>query len=468
MPVDISVPLNELAVAFEADLQSTIDLANGALGSVNIFPDTTAGLAATTDGQYFSVPSADSSEHLILYKNNSGAAAEVKRYPSSAAVSNLESGVFTKVNMQMMAMPPESGYAWAIVDSNYRAALLVGLDGTISFPKFDKRELIPQTLNPDSGYAWAVVDQNDKVALGVDTAGRVVGNIPAISPEGIQYLQPSKNIWCLGDSLTEASTGWRTQLASLISARTITNGGIGGQTSTQIAARAGGVFSLLTLPGNQIPASGSVSVTAVSNRLLSAPSRSSGTLSVNGWLAGVYGALTCAHDASNDDLLDVYTFTRATSGVATYCPPSSAFVPDVSGMDLGTLIICVGTNNIGSTSDIISDFASCIGVQKTAEKRFLLMSPVNSSPKTAGASPDTSHVNDCIAIESALTQKYGDRVLRVREFSWQFNDGSADDLADVAAGCVPRSLRLDAVHWNEFLHVKIAEWLASEINRRGW
>ncbi|WP_288075999.1 hypothetical protein [Pseudomonas sp.] len=54
--------------------------------SAGVYVDTSAGLAATTNGKYFSVPSADINEYLILYKNNSGVALEVKRYPSSTAV----------------------------------------------------------------------------------------------------------------------------------------------------------------------------------------------------------------------------------------------------------------------------------------------------------------------------------------------------------------------------------------------
>lgn len=56
--------------------------------SAGIYDTTALGLTATNTGtqKYFSVPSADSSEYLILYKNNAGVAAEVKRYPSASAV----------------------------------------------------------------------------------------------------------------------------------------------------------------------------------------------------------------------------------------------------------------------------------------------------------------------------------------------------------------------------------------------
>jgi hypothetical protein len=52
----------------------------------NIFASTVAGLAATTSGEYFSVPSGATGEYLILYLNSSGTAVEQKRYPSNAAL----------------------------------------------------------------------------------------------------------------------------------------------------------------------------------------------------------------------------------------------------------------------------------------------------------------------------------------------------------------------------------------------
>lgn len=62
---------------------------DAAMANSKIYPDTAAGLAEVADSQYFSVPSAESSEYLILYKNNAGSAVEVKRYPSASAVSDL-------------------------------------------------------------------------------------------------------------------------------------------------------------------------------------------------------------------------------------------------------------------------------------------------------------------------------------------------------------------------------------------
>lgn len=74
-----------------------------------VYATTAAGLAATTSGKYFSVPSADSAEYLILYLNNAGVAVEQKRYPSSEIVKNL-------------AAPSVGGVEYAIQDSNDNAS----------------------------------------------------------------------------------------------------------------------------------------------------------------------------------------------------------------------------------------------------------------------------------------------------------------------------------------------------------
>lgn len=70
----------------EAAAEAARDAAQLAAG---VFPDIAAGLLATADGGYFSVPSPDISEHLVLYRHSAGAAAEIKRYPSSAALDGM-------------------------------------------------------------------------------------------------------------------------------------------------------------------------------------------------------------------------------------------------------------------------------------------------------------------------------------------------------------------------------------------
>ena len=90
--IPAAVALVDTAVAATAAGQATVakvaaELARDAAQlSAGIYATTAAGLAATTTGKYFSVPSADSAEYLILYLNNAGVAVEQKRYPSAAAI----------------------------------------------------------------------------------------------------------------------------------------------------------------------------------------------------------------------------------------------------------------------------------------------------------------------------------------------------------------------------------------------
>lgn len=69
--------------------------AAASIAAGDIYPDTAAGLAATTTGQYFSVPGADAGDYLILYRNDAGSAVEVKRYPSTDAVQKARRAVTT-------------------------------------------------------------------------------------------------------------------------------------------------------------------------------------------------------------------------------------------------------------------------------------------------------------------------------------------------------------------------------------
>lgn len=60
--------------------------AQAAAATAGVFTDVAAGLAATTNGKYFSIPSAEDSEYTILYLNSAGVAQEIKRYPSRKSV----------------------------------------------------------------------------------------------------------------------------------------------------------------------------------------------------------------------------------------------------------------------------------------------------------------------------------------------------------------------------------------------
>ncbi|MDX1505422.1 MAG: glycosyl hydrolase family 28-related protein, partial [Spongiibacter sp.] len=67
----------------EAARDAAQDARDAAQLSSGIFADTTAGLAGTSEGDYFSTPSGDNTQYLILYRHDSGpVATEIERYPS--------------------------------------------------------------------------------------------------------------------------------------------------------------------------------------------------------------------------------------------------------------------------------------------------------------------------------------------------------------------------------------------------
>lgn len=90
-PITLGRPLTPAELADNFDLSQTLhDEAEAArdqaVSAAGIFASTTAGIAGTTNGQYFCTPSVDSAKYLVLYLNNAGTAVEVSTYPSKAAV----------------------------------------------------------------------------------------------------------------------------------------------------------------------------------------------------------------------------------------------------------------------------------------------------------------------------------------------------------------------------------------------
>lgn len=313
---------------------------------------------------------------------------------------------------------------------------------------------------------WVVKDSVGRIAIGVKTDGSVVAKLSNLKIDGLQVLQPTTDVWFLGDSLVGAIYN---RLAAIMPGRKVVYGGAGGQTSAQIAARAGGNHALLSVTGNSIPASGPIAITALSTPLLS-QAANTGTSTLMGWLSGVYGSLICTHGAS--DPLDTYTFTRAATGSPTYCIPNSPFTPDTEALTYGIPIIFMGTNNPTSPEQIKADIEALVEQGLIVNKRFLILTPVMGGSREPGVSTNvgigTDVYNGIKAVEDWATKKYGARVLKMREWSMQFNDGSPDDLDDVAKGVVPRSVRTDGVHWIDPHSNRAAELIKNTIENWGW
>lgn len=77
---------DEQRIELEGLVQQAETARDAAQVGSGIYTTAAAGISATTNGQYFSVPVVGTNDYLILYKNNSGTALEINRYPSKAAV----------------------------------------------------------------------------------------------------------------------------------------------------------------------------------------------------------------------------------------------------------------------------------------------------------------------------------------------------------------------------------------------
>lgn len=116
LPVQCLDVLEQVAAA-EAAANKSQQASDTALLSTGIYQTTAAGLLATASGKYFSVPSPESLEYLILYQKVGNVAVEVKRYPSSGVAalarrSNyLLSGRATKV--EKVAETSDYQLSWA-------------------------------------------------------------------------------------------------------------------------------------------------------------------------------------------------------------------------------------------------------------------------------------------------------------------------------------------------------------------
>ncbi|MDO8415488.1 MAG: hypothetical protein Q7S87_04685 [Agitococcus sp.] len=156
--------------------------------SAGIYSSTALGIAATSNGSYFSVPSANNSEVLILYKNVSGVATDtLKRTPSkflldaTIAALNLKATIAIGKNLYN-PNDPDVAINYYVVGAtgniaaltNYRATGYIQVSGSTNYAVSHRHQ-----------YAW--YDSLKNFISGSTTAD----NAPAIiaSPSGAAYLR---------------------------------------------------------------------------------------------------------------------------------------------------------------------------------------------------------------------------------------------------------------------------------------
>jgi lysophospholipase L1-like esterase len=300
-----------------------------------------------------------------------------------------------------------------------------------------------------------------------------VATLPAVATVDALYT--------VGDSLTESDQDGETgdavwgQGAATDLGIPWTQGGIGGQTSTEIAIRQGGFQPQVTVTANQIPATGGVSATVAQTTSLKAASFSfPGVLYADqgdGTTVAVPGRMS--HDAAG-----VWTFTRTDDGDVIACAAGSVFVGSEGvGHEGDIQTIWAGRNNL-STADTslavaIRDVDLMVRHLRVGNSRYLIFPPVTSTGETTG----TANHDAVTAATAVLAQRHADHFFDLR--GWLISYGlqlagmtpTPTDLGDIGGDTIPTSLRAltgDGLHLSAAGYTLVRHKVEQLIAERGY
>ncbi|SHF03130.1 hypothetical protein SAMN02745157_1477 [Kaistia soli DSM 19436] len=125
-------------------------------------------------------------------------------------------------------------------------------------------------------------------------------------------------------------------------------------------------------------------------------------------------------------------------------------------------------NKMGSPAadlaQLKADTRALIAQLKTLSKRFLILTLSVDASWTIG----TPEYDTVMAYNAWVLAEYPNNSADLYAFLRTLGDGSANDNADIAAGIIPRSLRVDSVHWNNAT-TQVGNWIYSSfLAPRGW
>lgn len=354
------------------------------------------------------------------------------------------------------------------------------------------------TTNP-TNYRNPAVTTDDFVLFDSEADARLM-YAPAVG--GVLWpVDPYDIIEAWGDSLTAGAGsagsgagqgGWPKQLkdrmGSAVSA--VNNRGVGGQLALEIAARQGGRPVLLTLPGNQIPASGAVAIPAsgYSTDLLWGS-----IASITGTLAGVPCTLSDNGDTGASHATQTYTLTRTTPGAAVDVPPGTPFIPDLGVAALPRVQIFTYGRNDGATPANLANrtlpaLAASSAYQAAYVPRFLVGGLLVAVNESAGSLNPADTRAQFDAANAAIAAAYPGRFVNLNAVptteemaligftpAGPYSNGRTD-AQDLAEGYIPSGMRAgstdgvgtDYLHLNNFGYALWALRYYRAIVAMGW
>jgi lysophospholipase L1-like esterase len=275
-------------------------------------------------------------------------------------------------------------------------------------------------------------------------------------------LDDSSDIAAWGDSLTagagaDVGDGYTDQARSLLGGtRLIANMGIGGQTSSSIAARMDAIGILLTLADDTIPDGGSAEV--VDRTAL--PLTNQGASTLSGTLCGVAGTLAVSAKAGPNQPVPPYVFTPDQAGQVVACPSRSRFVPaDAVALRNRVAWLWLGRNGADKGRTIAGDIEAAVA--SLGHQRYLVGSVL------AARLDDGPPALRIFELNAALKRSYGSRFVDVLGALVAAASESAEDQADARQGFVPRSLLSDSIHLNQKGYAIVARAFVAAMNANG-
>lgn len=263
-----------------------------------------------------------------------------------------------------------------------------------------------------------------------------------------------------GDSMTQTAHGsgdtFPNHLGDLIGVPVV-NGGRGGETSTGIAIRSGGLNLRLTVAGNSIPASGAVTVTAEPGTLY----RPESAWNFYGKLAGIYGTLTRAANTN------VWTFTRTNTGSVTAVLPGAPFEVS-SATDYADFAVIWAGHNLTDHAVVLRDVGAMVERARQQGQSFVVLSLLNTATQPAGNAGYKVFAD----LNAALATTYGAAFLDVRRFLIDHGlsvagiSATAGDTTAIAEDRVPPSLMFDTIHLNDAGRIVVAKYVAMFLTAR--
>lgn len=264
-----------------------------------------------------------------------------------------------------------------------------------------------------------------------------------------------------GDSNTQKG-GAVSRLNTLLPGSEVYNLGRSGQSARQIAARQGGYPSLMTVESDAIPASGTVTITDLTVRLLIQTAYPG--LSTTGTLAGVHGTLTVEAGTA-----DGYTFTRTTAGTVVECPPQTPFITDDAASNRES--VCVFWTGGNYPADGVTEFNIGMAAHLTpAHKRFVVLANTTRSNEPQGTPGYDDNIREIEKGKAA----FGERYIDIR--AWMIANGldvlgitpTVEDEAALAGDTIPPSLTTDGAHFTADAQRLVGEQIYARMGELGW